>query len=85
MEAGWQDAPLALWEVAHPAPMEVPWPSGTCPDHPHMLLPFVAEPIPNKSPHRHQQRIITHPQQSANIHQLHRSRTLNFLHSAGDS
>ena len=40
--------------------MEVPWPSGTCPDHPHMLLPFAAELIPNKSPHRHQRRIIAH-------------------------
>ena len=49
MKGSWQDAPLmvwnlaasdshdiSLWEVAHSAPMEVPWPSGTCPDHPHI-------------------------------------------------
>ena len=74
-----------LWEVAHSAPMEVPWPPGTCLDYAHFWPPLASESIPKRSPHRHQQRITTHPQQSVNMHQLHHSHTLNFLHSTRDS
>ena len=50
-------------------------------------IPMVAHSAPrfptsNRSTHAHYKRIATHPQQSANTHQLHRSHTLNFPHSA---
>ena len=39
-------------------------------------------PTSNRSTHGHYKRITTHPQQSANTHQLHHSHNLNFPHSA---
>ena len=50
-------------------------------------VPMVAHSAPrfptsNRSTQRHYERITTHPQQSANTNQPHRSHTLNFPHSA---
>ena len=50
-------------------------------------VPMVANSAPrfptsNRSTHEHYERITTHPEQSANTHQLHHSHTLDFPHSA---
>ena len=50
-------------------------------------VPMVAHSAPrfptsNRSTHGHYERITTHPQQSANTHQLHHSHTHSFSYSA---
>ena len=58
--------------ASHPSPscshpIEVSQPSGNCPDHPSIQLPFASEPTSNRSPHRQQRRFTTHPQQYTNM------------------
>ena len=62
-------------------PMEIFWPSGNCLKCSSIKLPFANEPNPNGYPHTRQKRFTTHPLQSANTHQFHFFRTLDFLRS----
>lgn len=59
--------------------MEDSWPSGSCPEYPHIRVPFASEPISKLS---WKQITTTNLEQSVDIHQLHRFHTHNFPHSA---
>ena len=91
-----QDSATSIYQVdwtdalgrtaSHPSPScsdptEVPWPSDNCPGNPRIQLPFASKPSSNRSPHRQLKSFTTHPQQSANTHQVHCFHTFNLPRS----